>query len=239
MVIEYGERDGAEVECPVLVIELFESDDVADECFADEEHFALPADTAGCAHMPERRVCTVLDLRLAQRVGALRGHIDAGGSMLPEGFVWAEVVVVVPEAVEDVLLGGDVGLRRLRGILLECTMHSLVPAVLFGVSGFYTFGPYAEPDPPDGKWRQASKSGAGERRAVVCPDDPWQAIFSKRGHPYWFHGVGVNVMERLTSKQGTTVVVGDGERMAAPAVSKAEVALEICAPDIVGHAWLG
>jgi hypothetical protein len=27
--------------------------------------------------------------------------------------------------------------------------------------------------------------------------------------------------------------------MAAPAVSKAEVALEICAPDIVGHAWLG
>ena len=65
MVVEYGQWDGAEVECPVLAIELFESDGVADECFADEEHFALPADAAGCADMSERRICRVLDLRLA------------------------------------------------------------------------------------------------------------------------------------------------------------------------------
>ena len=118
-------------------------------------------------------------------------------------------------------------------------MHSLVAAVLFGVAGFYALGSYAELDPPDGKWREACESVAGERRAVVCPDDPWQAVFSKRSHPYWFEYVGVGLMKCLTPKQGTTIVVCDGERMTPLSVSKGEVAFEICAPDSVGRAWLG
>ena len=88
-------------------------------------------------------------------------------------------VVAVPEAVESPPLSSPVGLWRCSRLRLQGSVKPLKASVLLGVSGLDPLRHYPQLDPPCGQRREASQSDAGERRAVVGPDDPGKTVLPK------------------------------------------------------------
>ena len=85
-------------------------------------------------------------------------------------------VVAVPEVDEGSPLSSPVGLWRRSRLRLQGSVKPLKASVLLRVSRLDPLRHYPQLDPPCGQRREATQSDAGERRAVVGPDDPGKAV---------------------------------------------------------------
>ena len=106
-------------------------------------------------------------------------------------------------------------------------------SVLLGLPGFYPLRPDTQLDPPDGQPTEASYPTAGEWRPVVGAYGLRQAEFAEHPLEPW---LGVHIARRtkaLARKQVTAPVVGDGQGIAPFTVACLELALVVCAPDLV------
>ena len=84
--------------------------------------------------------------------------------------MWALVVEALDEGIEPRLLLQHVAGGRLRGFLLQCQMHPLVPAVLLRLALGDALDLNPEPEPPHGQFTEpVDRLGGRERDAVVGP----------------------------------------------------------------------
>ncbi len=145
------------------------------------------------------------------------------------------VIELAAEVVEAALLGPEVSFRRPGGTRFESSVHAFVAAVLLGLAGLDEFGEDAEADPPDRERGEAAERVGGEGGTVVGADTLRQAVLAEEAledGPGAFDRWGG---EPVTTEEEATEAILDGERIAVEAVARAELALEVGAPDSVGR----
>ena len=91
----------------------------------------------------------------------------------------AFVVVLMNEAIETSLLSFESRLGWSRRLRLERSVHSLVSAILFRMTGNDSFDGDAETDPPQRKSRQPRQAWRSERAAVVREDRTGKSVRSE------------------------------------------------------------
>jgi len=137
--------------------------------------------------------------------------------------------------VEATLLSPEVSLGRPCGTGFESSVHTLVAAVLLGLAGLDELGEDAEADPPDREPGEAAERVGGEGGAVVGADTLGQAVLAEEALEDGsgaFDGWGG---EPVATEEEATEAILDGQRIAVEAVARAELALEVGAPDGVGR----
>ena len=106
-----------------------------DDRLADEGELAPPFDLAPRSHAADLMVGVVPRVFEAFRHGPRRGRVEIGRQPLPERFVRALFIIVSAELIEAGLLLPSVGGGRLRGLLLQRTVHPLMTPVLLRRGG--------------------------------------------------------------------------------------------------------
>src|SRR5215207_7985687 len=101
-------------------------------------------------------------------------------------------------------------------------MHTLVPAVLLGVTWVDTVRPDTELDPPHGQLREAARGERCEGCAVVRTDGPWQSVFTKGRLEDGPRVAVVLAVHSRAAQQQARVGIGDGEGITARAVAGAK-----------------
>ncbi len=113
--------------------------------------------------------------------------------------MWALLVVLVPEAIEDALLRPEAAgrLDRLNGVLLERSVHAFVSAVLRWLATLDAFGLDAELNPPHCELADAVRGR--KRCAVVGAKCPRQPKLRKSRLKHLLGREPVWMLERLTA----------------------------------------
>jgi len=134
------------------------------------------------------------------------------------------------------LLRRQTGRRRRRRLLVEGAMHPLMPPILLRLASHDPLGPDAQLDPPHRQPRQPADTRRRKGWAIVRTDRQRQTMLLEGRREDRPHVLFVGPRHCLTAQQVAAVRVGQGERIAPPAVAGAEPALEIGAPHVVGRA---
>src|SRR5476651_1981643 len=143
------------------------------------------------------------------------------------------MVVIVNELIEASLLPIECRVRRSRGLRFERSMHSLVSAILFGMTGNDAFDSDPQTDPRQrepGKPRQAWRS---KRTAVVRENRSGQAVRSE----YAFEGASRVALfgrtERVARQNEARDMIDDGQRVAVTVVAETKLPLVVDGHQIV------
>ena len=151
----------------------------------------------------------------------------------------SDVIELGLEVTEGSLLGSHVGSGWPGGTAFEHEVHVLVLSVLLGAGRLDEIGHDPELNEPDRESREAAECVGGEGRTVVCANPLGQPELTKEAREYWDDAVDADVDAPAAVEQKTRVHVLDGERIAVPSVSGAELTLEVGAPASVGHVGRG
>ena len=169
-------------------------------------------------------------------VGSGEGGVDFGRTLHGERLVRPFGIEFLDEVVEAGLLLQAVHSGRSGGFFLQREMHALVAAVLLRVAGLDALDGDAEPEPPDRELGEVEEAvRAGERHAIVGADRLGQAALLEELLEGGDGEVFAGRFKRLAEQQIARGVVGDGQRIAVPAVAELELALEVGAPEVVGR----
>jgi hypothetical protein len=114
-------------------------------------------------------------------------------------------------------------------------MHPLVGAVLLRTRRGDALMHDAELHPPDIQGGQALNARRGEGRPVVGADGVRQAHLAEERAEDRFRALSLHRMQAVTREHAATEVVGHRERIAILAVARAELALEVGGPDLLGR----
>ena len=90
---------------------------------------------------------------------------------LPQSFMRAALIVIMPPPLKALLLGDRRRRGRAGGVGLEDAMMLFMRGVLFGMAFGREFDADAQPPSPDCQRSQAQWSGGSPRNAMVTPDD--------------------------------------------------------------------
>jgi hypothetical protein len=93
--------------------------------------------------------------------------------------VWTFIVELLDEHVELALLTLERVGGRSCGLVLQCSMHTLMTTVLLRFAGLDEIGQHAELNPPGRQARQSRKRVSGERRTIVATDESGETEFPK------------------------------------------------------------
>ena len=144
-------------------------------------------------------------------------------------------IELVDEVVEAGLLLQAVDAGRAGCLLLEGEVHALVAAVLLRMAGLDALDGDAEAEPPDRELGEIEQGiGTGEGHAVVGADGQRQAALAKQPLEGGKGGVFAGRFEGFAQQQEARGMVGDGQRVAVPAIAELELALEVGAPQSLG-----
>ena len=140
----------------------------------------------------------------------------------------------MPEAVERPLLPPGVGPWRGRGLRLKGAMQPLEAAVLFGTAWLYALGHNPQLDPPYGQRREAAQANAREWRSIVAAYHPGQTVLPEcafeRAPCLRASRTFQPVAYEQVPRRGILCRYGIDAR----AVDRAEPALEVDGPHVVG-----
>lgn len=151
--IDAPEFDLHEVDAPITTRGFSEPDQLAADGFAHEDELTPPLDLPAIADASDLVGRVVPRILHSRGIGPRRRRIQAGGRLLPEGFVGAFGVELATHAVEASLLRRRRGGGRRRGLLLEREMKSLMTTILLGMPAINPIELNAELQPPDGEMR--------------------------------------------------------------------------------------
>src|SRR6516225_4897447 len=221
---------------PVATLGLEDTDWLADQRLADKDQLARPFDLAVAAYPAHRNVLAVVRIVDPLRIAPRQRLVPRGRRLLSQRLVRPLTVVDRAECIEPLLLGRQTGGRRRCRLLIERAVQPLVAPVLLRPAGHDPLGPDAQPDPPYRQLRQPAGTRPDKRRTVVRTDCQRQAMLLERRFEDRPYMVLVRARHGLTAQQVTAVGVGQGERIAPPAVAGAEPPFEIGAPHVVGRA---
>src|ERR1700678_4219522 len=119
------------------------------------------------------------------------------------------------------------------GLLQQCQMHALMPAVLLRLARRNALRNHAGLDQLDRQLRQSAGTARGKRRSVVGTHVMRQAELAERRIQHRPDMVGIRARQPLAAQQIAAMGIGDRQRLAAPAVAGQETTLEVDAPHIV------
>src|SRR5665213_2392998 len=129
----------AEEDAVHVLVHLLKPNLLVAEYFADEDPALVPADVSAVVHTPRLERSGILEARHAPGQHSSAGHVDASWRLVGESFVWALMVEDKTEAIELLLLRRYSAGWRLRGVLFQSTVHSLMPSVLLRMPWLNTF----------------------------------------------------------------------------------------------------
>ena len=224
----------AVVDIPDSIADFFESNVLPLEQMREGHALACPPEASVAAHESLLKVSGILDRRKPGRKLPRRRLVSRSGRLLVEGFVRAFFVELFTEVIEAALLAAQCRGRRPCGLLLEGLVHTLMSAVLFGVTGFDEFGIDAEADPPDGESTQSADGGGGEGHSVIGANDLGKPVLLEEAAK---DGLGALVCGRtqtMTTDDETRASIGDSEGVAVDAIARLELSLVVDAPSVVG-----
>ena len=87
VIVEPSEQDGAEVEGPDAVVDLFQANVLLDDAGADVDPALLPADAAIAADATDLEVAGILQRREPLGIGARGRLVEGGGCLIVEPLV--------------------------------------------------------------------------------------------------------------------------------------------------------
>ncbi len=150
------------------------------------------------------------------------------------------VVVDPAEPIERTLLPPERPTRRRTRVDLEREVHAFMAPVLLRLPEVDAVERNPEPHPPDRELRQAGDRGrAGERFAVVGADRFREPVGPEQLDEDAAHVLEGRGVKRDAREQVAGGAVHDRQRVAELAVARAELSLEVDAPDVVRLAACG
>src|SRR5262245_59649679 len=233
--IDHSEIATAETHDVAAALQLGEADQLAGQRLADENPLPAPFHDAGRVHPPDLVVGVVPRVLEASRQGTQRRLPATCRHHLTQRLVRPLLVVVNPEALEPLLLLGSRRRRRLGGQSLQRTMHALVATVVLRARRRDIARFDAEPQPPHRQHRQPARSRRAERCTVVGT--------YRRGQPDLRKNPlarGLDASQRRRHDPHVEQIparrIRDRQWVAATPVARAEPALEVDRPFLVGAA---
>src|SRR5262245_60418507 len=179
--VQAAEPQWPEVDVPDSVVDLLQSDVLADTDRRDFDPLAVPANAAVPTDVPDFEAIGILERRYPVRHRPGRGGIALRRGCPVERLVRPLIVELLSEGIEAPLLGGEIPRCRPRRLRFEGAVHPLVPSVLVRPSRLDKLRHDSQPNPPRGELRQPPEGLRGERHAVVRPDPFRQTILLE--HP--------------------------------------------------------
>ena len=151
----------------------------------------------------------------------------AGGADHVDAFVGSFVVVHMTKVVKDPLLLAEARCASKQGALEQSTMHSLVAAVLLGMSGSDEDGLNAELHQADAEDGEPTKTVSAKGGSIVTENGLGQAMLAE----HTFHNrpdkSQTDRRQCLAGKQVTTHRVGHRQRPAPSSIAESKLALEV------------
>src|SRR5262249_51841490 len=139
-VVEMTEADWSIGDGMKAVVGLEDADRLADESFAQEDATAEPLDLTVAAYPSHLMIVGVLRLGEPTRVGSRRRLIMCGRRVETKRLMRTLFVEDPAEVVETLLLSPLIGCRRVGGLLLQRSVHSLMATVLLRLARLDPFG---------------------------------------------------------------------------------------------------
>src|SRR5947209_13541992 len=183
--IDQADIQIAEPDHLVAGFKLGDADELADQRLADENPLALPHDLTRAAYSADLMIRVIPRILNSGRHCSHRSGIEFCRRPLPQRLMRPLLVIVPSERIKASLLFGRIRCRRLRGLLLQCAMHTLVPTVLLRRCRPNEVRLDPKLEPPRRQPRQTARSARAEWRSVITPDRNRQPVVSKRSRKGW------------------------------------------------------
>ncbi|MCY1550433.1 hypothetical protein D9M68_866880 [compost metagenome] len=113
-------------------------------------------------------------------------------------------------------------------------MHTLMPSVLVRSPRPDALGIDTQPNPPHRQAGQAGKTATGKGAAIVAANGLRQSIFAKGPLEPGACLSTSGTLKASACQEITSGVIAEGQRVAPATVLRAEMSLEVCAPDLIG-----
>ena len=151
--------------------------------------------------------------------------VETCWDLVVQALMRALVIEHVAKVIEAALLCAKGCRRRFRRVLLQRAMHPLMATVLLRSACLNPFVNNPKLHPAERQFRKSHEPRARERRAVVGPDSSGHSVLPHSCFTDRSNLAKVYARDDLATNQITAMRVGDGERIAAFAVTGGKVAL--------------
>src|SRR6266567_5874458 len=234
-VIDKSKLNGAIAQAPVSSIGLFTCNRFAHQHFADEDELTAPFDLTIAADPPNQTGIGIIGFTKPSAIAPQRGRIVPRRRGLLQCFVGTLFVIKGSERIEAALLGTMVRGWRAGGLALEREVEALMASVLLRLSWLDPLWDNPCLDQTHRQLRKPTSGSAGKRGTVVAAHRLGQSELPESGIEYRPNEDPGRTLHRLTAQQISAVPIAQGQRIAALAIGRAEPALEVHAPYIVGR----
>src|SRR6266700_4030960 len=234
-VIDRSKFNGAIAQAPVSSIGLFACNRFTHEHVADEDELAVPFDLTIAADPPNHAVIGIIGFTKPSAIAPQRGRIMPRRRGLLQCFVGTLFVIKGSERIEATLLGTMVRCWRACSLALEREVEAFKASILLRLSRLDPLRDHSCLDQTHRQLREPAGSAAGKRGAVVAAHRLGQSELPESGIEHRPDEGPARTLHGLTAQQISAVPIAEGQRIAALAIGRAEPALEVHAPYIVGR----
>jgi len=225
--IEATEEDWSVGDGMKAVVGLDDADRLSDESLAQEDATAEPLDLAVAAYPSHLMIGGILRFSEPTGVGSRRRLIMCGRGIETKRLMRALLVEDPSEVVETLLLRPLIGCRRVRGRLLQRSVHPLMTAVLLRLARRDPLRLHARLDQLHREPAETAGSRRRKWRTIVGTDHRRQPNLAECRLQNRPDMLTIRFVDRLQPQNVPAGEIAHRERIAAPTVLGQEPTLEV------------
>src|ERR1041385_205496 len=230
--IENSKHMEAVAQLPSIFIESSQSDRLFSEHLRDIDEFTAPLDFTIVTDLPNADSRFILNLGKLGRIRSWRGVVKTGWRLSVQCLMRALAIILLEVRIIVALLLFHIGLRC--DVLFQGSMYALMATVLSRLTWANPLGLDPQFDPPFRKLTDPAHGHRSKRHPVISTHRLRQPVLPKDPLKPGSNRLIGRVLQRPAQKQVSREIVGDGQRITAPPVTRGKVAFEIRTPAVIG-----
>src|SRR5580700_3758948 len=161
---------------------------------------AVPSNMSSVTDLPDLIPVRVYYRLQTAGVDPVGFPVEIRGGLAVQGGMRPLLIVFLTKPIEGLLLGAQVVVRRLRGLLLQGPVHPLMSSVLRRFAGRDPLRVNPQTNPPHAQLRKASDAGTGEGGAVIHSNPFRQSVLAEGGRKQSLYVRRVGMLQPLATQ---------------------------------------